>query len=105
MNAHAPPFSTGMTPQSIMIVRLTLPCRKDIRFTPKDFDSIGIYLETSRIIYYGIDKENCKPKITALAYSPEKGCYKHRPETQGLPREVFQKEVEKEALFLEKKYQ
>ena len=61
-----------------------------------------MYLETSRIIYYGIDKENCKPKITVLAYSPEKGCYERRPETQGLTRNVFQKEIEKEVLLLEK---
>ena len=66
---------------------------------------IGIYLETSRIIYYGIDKENCKPEITALAYSSEKGCYERRPEAQVLTRDAFQKEIEKEALFLEKNLQ
>ena len=70
----------------------------------KDFDSIGMYLETSRIIYYGIDKENCKPEITTLAYSPEKGCYERRSEALGLTKDAFQKEIEKEALFLEKNH-
>lgn len=68
----------------------------------KDFDSIRMYLGTSRIIYYGIDKENCTPEITALAYSSEKGCYEHKPEAQGLSRDAFQKEIEKDALFLKK---
>ena len=82
---------------------LTTPERHQI-YT-KDFDSIGMYLEPSRIIYYGIDRENCKPEITTLAYSPEKGCYEGRPEALSLPRGAFQKEIEKEALFLENNHQ
>ena len=64
---------------------LTTPDRHQI-YT-KDFDSIGMYLETSRIIYYGIDKENCKPEITSFSYSPEKSCYEHKPKAQGLSRD------------------
>ena len=72
-------------------------------YNPKqDFGSIGMYLETSRIIHYGISKETCRPEITILAYSPEKGCYECGAEAQGLPRDTFQKEIEKEALFIEK---
>lgn len=79
---------------------LTTPERHQI-YT-KDFDSIGMYLGTSHIIYYGSDKENRKPEIINLAYSTEKGYYDCKAEAQGLPREVFQKEIEKDVLFLKK---
>ena len=52
-----------------MSADLTTPERHQI-YT-KDFDSIGMYLETPHITHYGIDIENRKSKITAITYSLE----------------------------------
>lgn len=82
---------------------LTSPERHQI-YT-KDFDSVGMYLETSRIAYYGIDEKTCQPILSSLTYSPEKGCYIYDTESQITPITAFQKEAEKEALFLMKKNQ
>ncbi len=71
----------------------------------KDFDSMEICLKTSSLIYYGVDRENCRPEVTMLAYSQEKKCFEIDLEKTTGPISAFQKEIEKEALFLKKKSQ
>lgn len=69
----------------------------------RDFESINMILATSHIYYYGIDTESCKPMITELTYSESARCYEYSTEPSRPPIKEFLKELEKEALYLEKK--
>lgn len=66
----------------------------------KDFDSVHMVLETSIIYYYGINTETYKPEVTELTYSQTEKCYQTTDGQFIRPIEEFEKELEKEALYL-----
>ena len=66
----------------------------------RDFDSINMVLITASIYYYGIDTKTLEPKVTMLSYSQTEDCFQINSETYGFHIKAFEKEIEKEALYL-----
>lgn len=66
----------------------------------KDFDTIHMVLETAVIYYYGIDAKNFEPKVTMLSYAQADDCFQINTDTHGFHIKAFEKEIEKEALYL-----
>ena len=66
----------------------------------KDFESINMVLITSNIYYYAIDTKTIEPKVIMLSYSQADDCFKISNETHGFHIKTFEKEIEKEALYL-----
>ncbi len=66
----------------------------------KDFESINMVLITATIYYYGIDTETFEPKVTRLSYSQTEDCFQINNERHGFHIKAFEKEIEKEALYL-----
>lgn len=57
-------------------------------------------LETAIIYYYGIDTKNFEPKVTMLSYAQADDCFQISNDTHGFHVKAFEKEIEKEALYL-----
>lgn len=66
----------------------------------KDFESINMVLIAASIYYYGIDTKTLAPKVTMLSYSQADDCFQISNETHGFHIKAFEKEIEKEALYL-----
>ena len=66
----------------------------------KDFDTVHMVLETAVIYYYGIDTKNFEPKVTMLSYVQADDCFQISNDTHGFHVKAFEKEIEKEALYL-----
>ena len=66
----------------------------------KDFESIHMVLITATIYYYGIDTKTYEPKVTMLSYSQADDCFQICNEPYGFHIKAFEKEIEKEALYL-----
>ena len=66
----------------------------------RDFESIHMVLTTATIYYYGIDTKTYEPKVTMLSYSQADDCFQICNEPYGLHIKAFEKEIEKEALYL-----
>lgn len=66
----------------------------------RDFDSINVELSTATIYYYGIDRNTYKPKVTMLSYSLTDDCFYIDNRIQDCHIKAFEKELEKEALYL-----
>ena len=57
-------------------------------------------LITASIYYYGIDTKTLEPKVTMLSYSHADDCFQISNETHSFHITAFEKEIEKEALYL-----
>ena len=66
----------------------------------RDFESIHMVLTTATIYYYGIDTKTYEPKVTMLSYSQADDCFQICNEPYGFHIKAFEKEIEKEALYL-----
>ena len=66
----------------------------------RDFESIHMVLTTATIYYYGIDTATYEPKVTMLSYSPTDDCFQINTKPYGFHIKAFEKEIEKEALYL-----
>ena len=66
----------------------------------KDFESIHMVLTTATIYYYGIDTATYEPKVTMLSYSQTDDCFHIDNGIQDGHIKAFEKELEKEALYL-----
>ena len=66
----------------------------------RDFESIHMVLTTATIYYYGIDTATYEPKVTMLSYSQADDCFQICNEPYGFHIKAFEKEIEKEALYL-----
>ena len=66
----------------------------------RDFDTIHMVLATATIYYYGIDTKNFEPKVTMLSYAQADNCFHISDETHSFHITAFEKEIEKEALYL-----
>ena len=66
----------------------------------KDFESINMVLITASIYYYGIDTKTLEPKVTMLSYVQADDCFQISNDTHGFHVKAFEKEIEKEALYL-----
>ena len=66
----------------------------------RDFESIHMVLTTATIYYYGIDTKTYKPEVTKLAYSQADDCFYIDNGIQDAHIKAFEKELEKEALYL-----
>ena len=66
----------------------------------RDFESINMVLITATIYYYGIDLKTFEPKVTMLSYSQTEDCFQISNETHGVHIKAFEKEIEKETLYL-----
>lgn len=66
----------------------------------RDFESINMVLITASIYYYGIDTKTLEPKVTMLSYSQAEDCFQISNETHSSHIKAFEKEIEKEALYL-----
>ena len=66
----------------------------------RDFESIHMVLTTATIYYYGIDTATYEPKVTMLSYSQTDDCFHIDNGIQDGHIKAFEKELEKEALYL-----
>lgn len=66
----------------------------------RDFESIHMVLTTATIYYYGIDTKTYEPKVTMLSYSQADDCFYIDNGIQEGHIKAFEKELEKEALYL-----
>ena len=66
----------------------------------RDFESIHMVLTTATIYYYGIDKATYEQKVTMLSYSQTDDCFHIDNGIQDGHIKAFEKELEKEALYL-----
>ena len=66
----------------------------------RDFESIHMVLTTATIYYYGIDTATYEPKVTMLSYSQTDYCFHIDNGIQDGHIKAFEKELEKEALYL-----
>ena len=66
----------------------------------RDFESIHMVLTTATIYYYGIDTATYEPKVTMLSYSQTDDCLHIDNGIQDGHIKAFEKELEKEALYL-----
>ena len=66
----------------------------------RDFESIHMVLTTATIYYYGIDTKTYEPKVTMLSYSQADDCFYIDNGIHDGHIKAFEKELEKEALYL-----
>ena len=66
----------------------------------RDFESIHMVLTTATIYYYGIDTATYEPTVTMLSYSQTDDCFHIDNGIQDGHIKAFEKELEKEALYL-----
>lgn len=66
----------------------------------RDFESIHMVLTTATIYYYGIDTATYEPKVNMLSYSQTDDCFHIDNGIQDGHIKAFEKELEKEALYL-----
>ena len=62
-------------------------------------------LTTATIYYYGIDTKNLEPKVTMLSYSQADDCFHINNKVHDCHIKAFEKELEKEAIYLKHKAQ
>ena len=67
----------------------------------RDFDSISVELSTATVYYYGIDTKTYEPKVSTLSYSQADDCFYIDNGIQSGHIKAFEKEVVKEALYLQ----
>lgn len=66
----------------------------------RDFESIHMVLTTATIYYYGIDTKTYEPKVTKLSYLQADDCFYINNGIHDSHIKAFERELEKEALYL-----
>jgi transcriptional regulator with XRE-family HTH domain len=97
---HVTPFSLNENNKKLFFVFPDyLKKKEEHRIFTKNFETIGLTLKGSTIIYYGIDEKEVKKVIQTYRYEEKEDLYQLKPATTEC-LSLFKEELEKEIAFL-----